>query len=384
MIRLVASSLFVTMLAPCTATLAQASGTPVHVALGFGVDTASTPEREIFKLWHLYLSSRPDSVRRTALWSQAEQAKWPHFDLLRSFVYQGFTNYTVVDLLPAVGLDSTYLIRTLVAAVSDSIRRTVRPLALYRVYAVREEGRWTLANALPRLTRDWNRETFGRVTFVFPRSRRFARSRAETAAAFVDSLARAFDVVPPSNIEYYFTNDLRETLRAVGLEFFPLGADTLGGRANVFNRLVFIGSSSKGEEYRHELAHVVLAPFLAERKSHGLLQEGLMTWTGGSAGLDFKALMPALKRYLDKHPDLSLESIMTKPPMRQGSLDVAYDGLAVLCEMVYSVGGLVAIRTLFGAGSEPRSVLAAAARLLRTPAADLDSLWRDRVAALSR
>lgn len=363
--------------------LAQASGTPVHVALGFGVDTASAPKREIFKLWQSYLTRRPDSVRHSALWSQAEQAQWPHFDLLRSYVYQGFTKFTVVDLAPAIGLDSTYLIRTLVAAVSDS-GGIVRPLALYRVYAVREEGRWTLANALPRLTRDWNRETLGRVTFVFPRTRRFARSRAETAAAFVDSLARAFDVAPPPNIQYFFTDDLRETLRAVGLEFFPLGADTLGGRANVFNRLVFIGSSSKGEEYRHELAHVVLAPFLAERQSHGLLQEGLMTWTGGSAGLEFKALMPALKRYLDRHPDLSLESIMTKPPMREGSLDVAYDGLAVLCEMVYSVGGLVAIRTLFGAGSEPRSVLATAARLLRIPPVELDALWRGRVAELSR
>ncbi|MGQ0643425.1 MAG: hypothetical protein ACT4P6_21980, partial [Gemmatimonadaceae bacterium] len=167
-------------------------------------------------------------------------------------------------------------------------------------------------------------------------------------------------------------------------EFFPLGTDSLGGRANVPNRLVFVGSSSRGEDYRHELAHIVLAPFLAERPAHGLLQEGLMTWTGGSAGLEFKALMPALNAYLDAHPDLTLERIMTKPPQREGSLDVGYDGLAVLCEMVYRAGGLPAIRALVNAGTEARSVLDTAARLLRVTFGDLDGLWRSRIAVLSR
>jgi len=362
---------------------AQLSTAAVRVSVGFGVDTARSPNREIFEVWRSYLSSRPDSVRPTVLWSRSEQSQWPHFDVLRPYVYQGFSKFTVVDLVPAIGLDSTYLIRTLVANVSDSAG-DVRPLALYRVYAIREQGRWVLANALPRLTRDWNHETIGRITFVFPRSRSFARPRAQSAAAFVDSLARAFNVPPPPTIQYYFTDDLRETLRAAGLEFFPLGSDTLGGRANVPNQLVFIGSSSKGEEYRHELSHIVLAPFLAGLQTAGLLQEGLMTWTGGSAGLDFRALIPALKRYLDAHPDLTLENIMTKPPLREGSLDVGYDGLAVLCEMVHNAGGLTALRALANAGTEPRLVLSTASRLLNVTSVELNALWRNRIAALAR
>lgn len=369
-------------LVPLALTRAQVP-TTVRVAVGFGVDTAREPNHEIFELWRTYLSSRPDSVRPTSLWSRAEQEHWPHFDILRPYVYQGFSKFTVVDLAPAVGLDSTYVIRTLVATVSDSVQ-DVRPLTLYRVYAVREQGRWVLANALPRLTRDWNRETIGRITFVFPRTRAFDRARAQRAAAFVDSLARAFEVRPPAAIRYYFTDDLRETLRVAGLEFFPLGADTVGGRANVPNQLVFIGSSSNGEGYRHELAHVVLAPFLAPFKAAGLVQEGLMTWTGGSAGLEFEELIPALKRYLDAHPDLTLESIMTNPPLREGTLDVGYDGLAVLCEMVHRAGGLAAIRALANAGAEPRLVLSTAAQLLNVSPAEVDALWRSRIAVFSR
>jgi hypothetical protein len=352
------------------------------VALGFGVDTLGT-SREIFALWRTYLSSRPGCSQQSSLWAPSERAQWPVVDLLCNYGYLESSRFTVVHLAPAVGLDSTYLIRTLVAHVSDP-DRDVQPVALLRVYATREQGRWVLANALPRLTKNWNHETIGRVRFVFPRTHRFARARALATSAFVDSLASAFEISPPASIDYYFTDDLIETLSAAGLEFYPLGADTVGGRANSIDRLVFVGSSSHGEEYRHELAHVVLEPFLAPLKTAGLVREGLMTWTGGSAGLTFSQLMPALKGYLDSHPDLTLESILTDPPSRTGTLDVGYDGLAVLCKMVFDAGGLAAIRELAGAGREPREVLGAAARILRVSESQLDQLWRRRVADLAR
>ena len=189
---------------------------------------------------------------------------------------------------------------------------------------------------------------------------------------------------PPPTISYYFTSELSQTLRAAGLEFFPLGSDTVAGMANNVDHLVFIGSSSNGEGYRHELAHVVLWPFLAPLNVAGLVQEGLMTWVGGSAGLGFKALMPGLKQYVDARPDLTLESILTDPPPRSGTVDVGYDGLAVLCKMVFDVAGLPAIRSLASAGREPRAVLSTAARLLNVSEVQLDRMWRDRIANLAR
>src|SRR5713226_4837939 len=302
--------LLVATFAPVATIRAQRSDTSVRVAIGFGVDTVGVPNQEIFALWRGYLSSGPSCMQQSPLWSPSEQAQWPVADLLCGYVYQGFSKFTVVHLAPAVGLDSTYLIRTIVARVSGP-GQDVQPLALYRVYATRERGRWVLANALPRLTSRWNHETIGRITFVFPLTQRFARVNATATAAFVDSLAHAFGVPPPPTIEYYFTDDLIQTLGAAGLEFFPLGSDTVGGRNYGLDYLVFVGSSSNGEGYRHELAHVVLQPFTAPLKAAVLVQEGLMTWTGGSAGLTFKQLMPGLKQYLDAHPEITLESILT-------------------------------------------------------------------------
>jgi hypothetical protein len=365
---------------------ADASGqapNPIRVAVGFGVDTSGLPNHDIFSLWRSYLQSRPDSIRPTGAWSPAEQERWPQFDLLSGFVYQGFPHFTVVYLAPAVGFDSTYVIRTLVSQVSDSVQ-DVKPLALYRVYATREDGRWVLANALPRLTRAWRHETIGRVTFVFPETRSFSRVRAAQSSAFVDSLAQAFGIRPPRSVDYYFTDDLMETLRAAGLDFFPLGADTVGGRSWTSDHLVLVGSSSNGEGYRHELSHVVLQNALVGHETAPLVSEGLMTWTGGSAGVDFKRLMPSLNRYLEAHPDLTLERLLADPPRREGMLDPGYDGLAVLCQMIYAAKGIPGIRDLTGAGREPRAVVTTAARLLGIGPSELDGRWRNRVAQLAR
>lgn len=372
------AALFCAALCAVAPARAQGPDATIRVALGFGVDTTRSPEREIFALYRHYLAHRLDTISPHPDWSLSERRRWPVFDLVGNYVYQGFTNFTVVHLAPAVGFDSTYLLRTLVSAVDDSTDE-VRPLALYRVYAVREDGRWVLANALPRTTRSWQRVRIDSVTFVYPPGRRFDGARAEATARFADSLARAFALPTPA-IEYYFTDDLLETFRALGIEFFPLASDTVGGRANPADHQVFVGSSSAGENYRHEVAHVVLQPAIAQGHSAGLVVEGLMTWVGGSAGLGFRDLLPGLASYVAAHPELTLRGIMTDPPPRKGSLDVGYDGFAVLCSMIHGAGGVAGLREWLRSGTDPDSVLRSAATLLRVAPARLDSVWRRQVA----
>jgi hypothetical protein len=349
----------------------------LRLAAGFGVDTTSSAAREVFDLWRRYLGTASDSAR-ARLWSPSERALWQsHYDLLAGYVYQGFPNLTVIRLLPAVGLPDTYLITTLVSSVDDSTH-VVKPLAMFRVYATIEGGRWVLANALPRMTREWRRETIGAITFLSPPTRNFNRRRAQSSAAFVDSLSHAFGLPPPQPISYYFTSDLSETLRALGLEFYPLGSDTVGGRSNVGVRHVYVGSSTNGEGYRHELAHIILAPEVG-RQTFPLLAEGLMTWAGGSAGLDYHELLPGLARYLAANPYMTLEEVMERPPLRVGSLDVGYSGLAVLCDLVFRAKGLQGLRAILQAGTTPAEVLDSAAHQLALSRASLGSLWRTTI-----
>jgi hypothetical protein len=345
----------------------------LQFVVGFGVEENASPAREILELWKHYLTEPSDSLRAT-LWSAPERGTDEGYDLIAAYVYQGFTRYTVVDLGPAAGPRETYVIRTLVSAVEDSTLN-VRPLALYRVYATIEDGRWVLANALPRSTQAWERDTVGRITFIYPKGQQFDPRRAHATSAFADSLAKAFDLPQPDPMTYYFTDDLATTLRALGLEFFPLGGDPVGGRSNTFKRHVYVGSATNGEYYLHEVAHIVLASEVSS-KMHRLVAEGLMTWTGGSAGLSYYELLPALAQYLSEHPDLSLQSVLKDPPKRRGTLDVGYSGVAVLCKMVFDGAGLPGLRALLSAGRDPDTIVGIAADTLGVDAAELNKRWR--------
>lgn len=359
---------------------AQPESLTIHVAIGWGVDTVSSPNHEIFALWRAYLGSHPESLRKTPHWSSAEQAKWLDFDLLR-MVYQGPPKITVIQLAPAPGLDSTYVIRNLFAVVVDSTH-DVKPIAFYRVYATREGGRWVLGNALPRMTRRWKHETIGHVTFVYPPTHAFDRASAQGSARFVDSLARAFNVPVPIGISYYVADNADDVLRARGLDFFPTVGDTVYGQTLTGDNIVF--TAGVGERHRHELSHIVLLPLMVAGRTNRLVAEGLATWVGGSEGLPFPELVPGLRRYVESHPDLTIQSVLSDPPAREGSLDVGYDGLAVLCKMVYDKGGVPAIRELAAAGVAPDSVLSAAALLLGIQPSDLDAAWRHSIHIWSR
>jgi len=47
--------------------------------------------------------------------------------------------------------------------------------------------------------------------------------------------------------------------------------------------------------------------------------------------------------HYDAHPEITLEGVLTQPPPRIGTLDIGYDGLAVLCQMVHDAGGLASM-----------------------------------------
>ena len=180
--------------------------------------------------------------------------------------YQGF-NATIVAVTPAFPGDSVYAVKILHATNSTS-GKPVSALALQRLSAVRAPGSpfgWQLANALPRVTRDWRRRDVGRITFWYAPGQKESFSKATETAQFVESVAKLFAVTPPAHIDAYVTASTDEAWRAVGLDFFPDGSgpDTgFGGRSIPPAGIVLIGDPRVGEDYLHEFVHVVLSPTL--------------------------------------------------------------------------------------------------------------------------
>ncbi|MGH7539223.1 MAG: hypothetical protein ACREMF_11360 [Gemmatimonadales bacterium] len=358
-----------------------------RIALGFGVDTSQSPVREIFATWRAFLEDRPDSLHPSPHWSRAEQAKYGDYLLGREYLFQGFPQQfpavTVLTIAPAVpGAESVYVLKTLVGGVYQP-GDEVKLLGIFRVYAVRERARWVLSNAIDRVTATWKRNTVGSVTFVYPPWHHLDGVRARRSARFADSLAKAF-TLRPVPLTYYVAETPENMFRLQGLDFVPEpgGAGAGGGRADDVNGLVFSGSPVIPEGYLHEIAHVVLAPLKRPGRTHRLAVEGIATWTGGSRGQAFPALMREFAFFLKNRWGFTLDSALTQPPpVRFNSLDATG---AVLFQLAYERGGLAAVRSLFDTGTTPDEVRNGIAKVLGVAPNALDAVWRRKVLRYAR
>jgi hypothetical protein len=339
----------------------------------------------IRQLWTDYVASRRGRFASNAgtpspLWLASEQARWPMYDLAGFYVPDGAVLQSVTIQPTRAGGALAYEIVSRFSAAGSNLADPESAAVLTTtVYSVRYGGRWVLANALPRKTAAWRRETVGPISYLVEPGLAFNRRKAQQAAAFVDSLATAFAVPPIGRLDYYVTSSVDAALGILGVEF-PVKYGPNGGFSKPVNHQLFSGLPSLGEDYRHELAHVVLRPLLDGTTTTILASEGLATWLGGTEGSDFRSGVRNLANYLAAHPASSLDSIMASVSIPQA---VRYTGGAVLCAMLFDAGGTEAIKGFLRAGpghSQPRACLVQA---LRRPWAAVSSDWRATVVRMT-
>ena len=245
------------------------------------------------------------------------------------------------------------------------------------VYAVRDADRWVLANALSFRTCAWHRSVVGHITYVFAPDYPYDAARARRAVAFSDSVASAFSLPRLDSLTYYLATSIDEMYGIIGLESdIKYGPAPVAGLAQPINHQLFSGNPRIGEEYRHELAHLNLAPLCCVGTSY-LVSEGVPTWLGGTAGMDFPNAARGLAAFLADHPAVSLDSILS------GSYDnaVVYPAGAVLVDLVFEHGGVTAVKELFNAGAMPTDLRPSLERQLGRPWSAILLDWRRRAMA---
>jgi hypothetical protein len=168
-------------------------------------------------------------------------------------------------------------------------------------------------------------------------------------------------------------------LSILGVEF-PVKYGPTGGFSKPVNHQLFSGMPSLGEEYRHELTHLVLCPLLESNTMTILASEGVATWLGGTEGGDFRGSVRKLANYLAAHPEVSLDLIMDSVSTPQS---VRYSAGAVLCAMLSHAGGTAAIKEFLGAGPGSSQLRASVVRALGKPWATVVSDWRAAVIRLA-
>lgn len=365
-----------------TGALSQASTTPVTsgIRVGIRADTISSPRREIFASWRAYLQNGPERFARSPYWFSGDQQRWPIFDLAAAWIYFGAAGYprpeaTLVAIDPVIpgreGARDTFIVRALYTT-TDSAGNSL-PVALTRTYAVREGDRWVLASPIPLLTAGWKRERRGRITFIFPPTHAFDASRAERSGRFVDSLSRAFGIATTPPISFYVADRPEDLAKFVGVDMAV--PQTSFGRAVPANNMILSGLPVYGEFYPHELTHLVLAGWLAERDVFGTMDEGMAHWLGGSTGRPFPVLMAELSRELAARPSLTLDSLLG-PRHRSDSL--ANRAAAGLLAFANERGGVNAVKAVLTPRKGPQGSdhLSAAAEALGLQRPSLEAAWR--------
>jgi hypothetical protein len=385
-LRPLAAIIVVAALATADRAVAQTS-TPT-VSVSFGIDTTVKDVGDVVRLVRAYLAKPDSSARSRGLWSTATDFD-RHIGDLTSDAYQGFPA-TIISLAPDGLGDSAYVIRVLYAY-ADSSGQSISPIALQRLYAIRESGApfsFRLSGTLPRLTREWEQRTEGRVTFWYAPGQHPNPKKTSHASSFVDSVSKLFQVPPPQHLDVYVGRSLEEVQRATGLDFFPAASVDrgLGGRA-IGGGIVLAGNPALGEAYLHELTHAILGPTFPIR--NGLFNEGVATWLGGSRGHTPQQMYARLLQIQTARPALTLAQVLTNqiPDAPAEELTDAFTATgALLVDAVYRRSGITGLRALAQLNNNPSVLLPALPAQLGLTGSDpsaLDRWWRAQTARIS-
>lgn len=338
--------------------------------------TSQTPQAQIYRTWMRYLEATGGHYSRAAFtpssyWVANEQQRWHVYALALAYLPEGAVA-EVLRIEPATDSSGEYRVVTRFTSANENNAMRSRT-ATVTVFAVPSPTGWLLANALPRLTKTWHRDTVGPITYVYAPQYPFRRDSALRAAAFVDSLAAALGVPRPERLTYFLTSSDEQVYQIMGLETEKRWGP-VGGVAQPTNYQLFSGIPALGEDYRHELTHIVILPLMSGSTTY-LVSEGVPTWFGGTTGMDYRTSVRGLAGFLRDHPTVGLDSIIDGhyPPAQ------FYPAAAALVSMVYARGGTDALKALFDDGPTNQDVRAAIAQLFARPWDEVAAQWRQQV-----
>ncbi|WP_337171306.1 hypothetical protein [Gemmatimonas aurantiaca] len=374
---------------------AQASRSPPSLALGFAVDTTALPAAwwgidparvvlpEVVRFWRDYLAIRRDSSKRAVHWERSGTTGDPDpLPVTAPYLLDGAP--LLIEAVPVVAGDaSRWLLRTMYVGGGTATRPGLLGLERTIVTGRHEaDGTWEWKLLSPESfeTAEWRHERIGPIMYVVHPGITFDRRRAESTARWADSLLTRFGLARREPVIYYQTPNLQEGMRISGFEWLPT-AERVGGRASPAAGVVVAADPRYGEDYRHELAHVLLAPLVTGRPV--FVVEGIAYWLGGARGDDFPGLMRSLASFLADHPTFTPDTILAS----DGSGVIGSARLPVAAsffELVHRRNGDQGVRRLVEALETTEPTLARLATIMGMSREQVVTEWRALLAEYRR
>lgn len=337
---------------------AQPYDATFRIALSSRIDTTNTEVHNVLITWMNYLRSRPDSLYNNPYWVQSERQQLPEFDLTRNWIFQSpdMLRRYQPTILSVENEGALRCIRTMFTYADNN---GVAPLAFHRVYAEQHSGQWYLKGAWSVLTQNWNRTTYGKITYVYSGKNTLNSTLARKASQWCDSLASAFELnLAESRV--FVCENRDELARVLGLDYFIAPPHGITYQENA---MMFSGLGTPW--HPHELAHLVFAQYST---THVLLKEGIATWVGGSLGDSYPALVQQFVKKYSVTP-FRIQDVLNKSVEESQTF---YTIGAVLCNAVYDIGGAESVRLLLSAPATDDGLFATVSRLLNIQPDNLD------------
>ncbi|MBO0933793.1 hypothetical protein [Fibrella aquatilis] len=326
------------------------------------------------------MRARPDSIRHSVFWNEAEQAQSPRFDLLeREFeptLYRGFP----VQVLSVVGYpDGFYQIKSLFGGNNPKGRSPI-VFCIANVYARPDSGaglggQWRLYNALPiNRARFWNSQQLGHVTFYYPPYHIFNKQKARQLNGFIDGLCKQF-TVPTKPVDYYMADTPDELRQLRGIDYEATGSGLLKPTGRAIDNQVFC--SGLDEFYPHELVHVYLDSSYPNQ--HPWVSEGVATYLGGSRGQSLDWHLARVATHLRAHPDIDLTNLLSLVSLDEFT-DYRYALGGLLARAVFAKGGTSLLKQFMQSGRSDKAYYAALEQFLGLKRAELNERLREMLA----
>ena len=333
------------------------------------VDTSRADIRQAVAVWTAYLRARPDSIRYSPFWNEAEQAQSPRFDLLeREFeptLYRGYP----VQILSVLGYpDGFYQIKSLFGG-NNPKGRSPLIFCIANVYARPDSGgHWLLYNALPiNRARFWNSQQMGHVTYYFPPYHQFNKQKAKQLNQFIDNLCQQFNV-PPKPVDYYLADTPDELRQLRGFDYEAVSSGLLKPTGRAIDNRVFC--SGLDEFYPHEIVHVYLDARYPNQ--HPWVSEGLATYLGGSRGQLLDWHLARVASHLREHPEIDLRNMLGLVTLDEFT-DYRYALGGLLARAVFTKGGLPLLKQFMQSGRADSAYYAALEQFLGLKRANLNA-----------
>ena len=180
---------------------------------------------------------------------------------------------------------------------------------LFSFVARYENGHYSFASPLAWLTRDWQTQVVGRITYHYAARIDVARARAFDQQN--ETIAKKLGLVP-ENLHFYLTDNYQQ-IQAL------LGHDYDAESAGEYRNGSWVGDSifavMHNEDYSHDLVHGYVFKIRTNTRN-ATAEEGLAYYWGNAyytdpAGkmIDLPEMAAALKVFLTVHPDSSASSL---------------------------------------------------------------------------